>query len=153
MVMRYTTIIDLTEWPELYRNVSVRCVYMHLTFKSGYHDDDRDQIRTSLRRIAADTGCTLAAVRHAVRALQKAGLLKIEGKTWHVTKWVVGQAITTRAQQRAQAQAATKTAEQQQRARERELQDMERERQRERDKKEAITFEEYQAMKKQGLIK
>lgn len=150
--MRYTTIIDLTEWPDIYHNVNIRCVYMHLVFKSGYHDDDRDQIRTSLRRIAQDTGCTLSAVRHAVRALQKAGLLKIEGKTWHVTKWVVGQAITTRAQQRAQAQAAAKTTEQQQRARERELQDMERERRQAQDKQKAVTYEEYQEMKKKGLI-
>lgn len=127
--MRYTTLIDISEWPELYQNVNVRCVYLHLVLRSGYHDDDRDKIRTSLRRVALQTGCTLAAVRHAVKVLQSHGLLKIEGPTWQVTKWVIGQNITSRAQQRAQAAAASKTAEQQQRARERELKDMERERQ------------------------
>lgn len=127
--MRYTTVIDISEWPELYRSVSVRLVYMHLALRSGYHDDDRDQIHTSLRRVALQTGCTVAAVRHAVRTLQAHGLLRIEGRTWHIKKWTIEQSITTRAQQKAQAAAAAKTAEQQQRARDRELQNMERERQ------------------------
>lgn len=121
--------IDISEWPELYQNVNVRCVYLHLVLRSGYHDDDRDQIRTSLRRVASQTGCTVAAVRHAVKVLQVHGLLKIEGSTWQVKKWVIDQSITSRAQQRAQAAAAAKTADQQQRARERELKDIERERQ------------------------
>lgn len=123
---------------------------MHLTLKSGYHDDDRDQIRTSLRRVAQDTGCTLAAVRHAVKLLVNAGLLKIDGQVWHVTKWVIGQSITTRAQQKAQAAAAAKTTEQQQRARERELKDLERERQRDEDRRAAVSYEEWKAMQSKG---
>lgn len=151
--MRYTTVIDISEWPELYRSVSVRLVYMHLALRSGYHDDDRDRIHTSLRRVALQTGCTVAAVRHAVRTLRSHGLLQIEGRTWHVKKWTIEQSITTRAQQKAQAVAASKTTEQQQRARERELKDLERERQHEESKKGAVTYQEYLAMKKKGQNK
>lgn len=129
--MRYTTIIDCTEWPELYRNENVRLVYLHLVLRSGYHDEDRDKIRTSIRRVAADANVSVAAARHAVMQLEKHGLLKREGSVWTVTKWVMGQNMTTRAQQRAQAQAAAATQAQRERARERELQNIERERQQE----------------------
>lgn len=127
--MRYTTIIDLTEWPDVYRNRNARDIYLYVVLRSGYHDHDRDMLRTSLRWIAQDTGITFAGVRHAVRQLERIGLLHREGNTWTVTKWVMGQQIMTRRQQEIQAKAATATDEQKQRARERELRDEERERQ------------------------
>lgn len=87
--MRYTTIIDLSEFPELYRNRNIRDVYVHLVLKSGYHDDDRDQVHTSQRRLSAELGISLNAVRHALRQLIKAELLyQVDGK-FFVKKWVI----------------------------------------------------------------
>lgn len=74
--MRYTTIIDITERADLYRSVSARLLYLHLVCIAGYHTDDRDQVHTSLRKLSADTGLTVAAVRHALRQLHKAGLVE-----------------------------------------------------------------------------
>lgn len=95
--MRYTTIIDITEIPAIYRNVNARLVYLHLVLKSGYHDDDRDLVTMSLRRIVAETGLSLSAVRHAVAMLEKAHLLSRQGPFWLVKKWIIEQKISTRA--------------------------------------------------------
>ena len=73
--MRYTTIIDISEIQPIYRNVNARLVYLHLVLKSGYHDNDRDLVSISLRRIAAEVGLTLSATRHAISQLEKAQLL------------------------------------------------------------------------------
>lgn len=86
--MRYTTVIDVSEMPEVYRSVNARLLYLHMALKSGWHDDDRDKLRTSLRQLASDCGLTLSATRHAVAVLTKAKLLaRDEGGTWHVRKW------------------------------------------------------------------
>jgi DNA-binding transcriptional MerR regulator len=95
--MRYTTIIDISEISPVYRNINARLVYLHLVLKSGYHDDDRDLVIKSLRRIAAETGLSLSAVRHAVAMLEKAHLLSRQGPFWLVKKWIIEQKITTRA--------------------------------------------------------
>lgn len=95
--MRYTTIIDISEIPAIYRNVNARLVYLHLVLKSGYHDHDRDLVTMSLRRIAAETGLSLSAVRHAVSMLEKAHLLSRQGPFWLVKKWIIEQKISTRA--------------------------------------------------------
>lgn len=95
--MRYTTLIDISEIPPVYRNINARLVYLHLVLKSGYHDDDRDLVTMSLRRIAAETGLSLSAVRHAVAMLEKAHLLTRQGSFWMVKKWIIEQKISTRA--------------------------------------------------------
>lgn len=94
--MRYTTIIDITELPLQYRNPNFRLLYLHLVLRSGYHDDDRDIIHTSIRRLAWETGLTVDAVRHAISLLEKAGLLTRNGNAWTVTKWVLTKEITSR---------------------------------------------------------
>lgn len=86
--MRYTTVIDVSEMPEVYRSVNARLLYLHMALKSGWHDDDRDRLRVSLRQLASDCGLTLSATRHAVAVLTKAKLLARDaGGTWHVRKW------------------------------------------------------------------
>lgn len=95
--MRYTTIIDISEQKDLYRNVNVRLVYLHLVLKSGYHDHDRDQVRISYRSLAADTGLTLSSVRHAINVLIRWRMLIRKDDSWIVRKWCHEQPITTRA--------------------------------------------------------
>lgn len=94
--MRYTTIIDISEYPAIYRSEAARMVYLHLVLKSGYHDHDRDLADLSLRRIAKETGVTVSAARCALAALQRANLVTRQGGLWYVKKWVVEQPITPR---------------------------------------------------------
>lgn len=95
--MRYTTIIDISENRELYRNHNARLLYLHLVLKSGYHDDDRDQVRLSIRSMAYDSGLSVSAVRHALKVLEKNGLLSKRQGRLYVTKFVVEKTITKRA--------------------------------------------------------
>lgn len=95
--MRYTTVIDISELPEIYRNMTARLIYMHMSLKAGYHDSDRDLVTLSIRRVAAEVGVTVSATRHALHLLERAGLLTREGQLWRVRKWVEEQTITTRA--------------------------------------------------------
>lgn len=94
--MRYTTIIDLREWPQAYKSVGVRLLYLHLCLAAGYHADDRDKCLHSYRQLAQDTGLTLSAARHAVKQLLKLGLLKRNGDIWVVTKFVLPKEIPSR---------------------------------------------------------
>jgi len=94
--MRYTTIIDISEYPELYRNTNIRILYLHMVLKSGYHDDDRDQCRLSIRRLSYDTGLTISAVRHALGVLQKFGLVVSENGIFFVKKFVLEKPISPR---------------------------------------------------------
>lgn len=94
--MRYTTIIDITKCQELYKNHNVRLIYMHLVLVSGYHDNDRDIVRTSIRILAADTGISISAVRHAIRMLERWQMLIRHGNVWTIRKWCQEQPITTR---------------------------------------------------------
>lgn len=95
--MRYTTVIDITEISEVYKNATARLIYLHMSLKAGYHDADRDLVRLSIRRLSADVGVTVSATRHALHQLERAGLLTREGELWRVRKWVEEQQITTRA--------------------------------------------------------
>lgn len=95
--MRYTTVIDISEIPEIYRNMTARLIYMHMSLKAGYHDSDRDLVTLSIRRVAAEVGVTVSATRHALHLLERSGLLTREGQTWRIRKWVEEQTITTRA--------------------------------------------------------
>lgn len=95
--MRYTTVIDISELPDIYRNMAARLIYVHLSLKAGYHDSDRDLVTLSIRRVAAEVGVTVSATRHALHLLERSGLLTREGQVWRIKKWVEEQTITTRA--------------------------------------------------------
>lgn len=95
--MRYTTVIDISELPEIYRNMTARLIYMHMSLKAGYHDSDRDLVTLSIRRVAAEVGVTVSATRHALHLLERSGLISREGQLWRIKKWVEEQTITTRA--------------------------------------------------------
>lgn len=95
--MRYTTVIDISELPEVYRNMTARLIYMHMCLKAGYHDSDRDLVTLSIRRVSAEVGVTVSATRHALHLLEKSGLISREGQLWRIKKWVEEQTITTRA--------------------------------------------------------
>lgn len=129
--MRYTTIIDISEIPPVYRNINARLVYLHLVLKSGYHDHDRDLVKMSMRRIAAETGLSLSAIRHAVSQLERAQLLSRQGEIWIVKKWIIEQKISTRArtarQQRAIEIEAERRIENEKREREAEIEKQRRE--------------------------
>lgn len=94
--MRYTTIIDIREFPQIYRNDHVKLVYLHLVLISGYHDEDRDQTPISIRQICYDTGLSLSAVRHSLKVLISAGLLSRSGIIWTVKKFVLEKSISPR---------------------------------------------------------
>lgn len=94
--MRYTTIIDITEDRRLYANKNARLVYLHLVLTAGYHDDDRDEVKTSLRMLAAEVGITLSATRHALKVLSMVELIAIKDGTVTVKKWLPDRAITRR---------------------------------------------------------
>lgn len=88
--MRYTTIIDISEIKELYANKHVVLLYFHLCLKCGYHADDRDIIKISLRFLARDVNITYSAARHAMCLLQRHKLVeRMADGTWKVCKYVV----------------------------------------------------------------
>ena len=94
--MRYTTIIDIEDYPTLYRNLNCRLVYLHMVLRAGYHDNDRDLVDISIRRLSMQVGISVSAVRNALQQLERAHLLTRQGKLFLVTKYVVQQAITSR---------------------------------------------------------
>lgn len=112
--MRYTTLIDLRDIPEVYRNQNVRLLYLHLVLIAGYHDDDRDVVRVSLRNLAAQTGLTLSATRHAVAVLIKWRLLLHRKSYFKVVKFIEEKEITPRAKTRKQQQQQQARLQQQQ---------------------------------------
>lgn len=97
MKMRYTTIIDISEYRDLYRNIHVRLVYLHMCLKAGYHDSDRDWVKVSVRSLAADVGISVGAVRHALQQLVKYKLIAPKSGLYYVRKFIVEQPITARA--------------------------------------------------------
>lgn len=94
--MRYTTIIDITEFRQAYANINVRLVYLHLVLISGYEDKDRDFADISLRYLAQDVGITLSALRHALKVLSALSLISIQDGRIKVTKWLPDKTITKR---------------------------------------------------------
>lgn len=86
--MRYTTIIDITELPEVYKSISARVLYLHLVCVSGYHTDNQDQVRKSVRALAYETGLTLSAVRHALTVLKAHDLVAHQDGCFIVRKYV-----------------------------------------------------------------
>lgn len=87
--MRYTTIIDVSADPLVYRNMNARLLYLHMALKSGWHDDDRDRLTMSIRQLAAGAGLTVSATRHAIVVLTKAKLISRDSESgvWTVKKW------------------------------------------------------------------
>ena len=94
--MRYTTIIDMTATPELYKCVNARLVYLHLCLISGYHDYDRDIAHIGLRTLAEHVGITFSAVRHAVKLLERYHYIERNTLGWKVTKWLPSDQPTPR---------------------------------------------------------
>lgn len=131
--MRYTTIIDISQAPEVYRNQNVRLVYLHLVLRAGYHDHDRDLVRISIRSLAAQVGLTVAAARHSLGVLEKWKLLQRTGSYYQVRKWVPEQTVTSRAKTAKQQQqlnlAAQRRSDEERREREAELERIRREQQ------------------------
>lgn len=95
--MRYTTIIDISEYPLIYHNPRARLVYLHLALKAGYHEEDRDICLLSIRCLAADVGLTISATRHALAVLERAALIERFGISWRVKKFVLSTPIPPRA--------------------------------------------------------
>lgn len=87
--MRYTTLIDISEIPAVYRNPNARLLYLHMALKADYRGESLDLARLSLHQLAAGSGLTVSAVRHGLKILQSVGLIKREGEAWRVTKWLV----------------------------------------------------------------
>lgn len=100
--MRYTTILDLRDWEDLYANMNIRLVYMHLALVAEYHDTNKDLTTISVRKLSEDCGLSVSAVRHALQQLEKNRIIKRRridrGKmvTW-VCKYLKEQPITSRA--------------------------------------------------------
>ena len=101
--MRYTTVIDVRDFPTVWRNNNTTRLYVHMVLACGFHDEDRDQLKASVRGLAASAGLTVAAVRTGLAQLMKAGLVKRNGDTWTVVKWVAQTKPTPRQQAKAKA--------------------------------------------------
>lgn len=93
--MRYTTIIDISQAPAIYKSENLRLVYLHLCLTCGYHDDDKGLLRQSLRQMASEVGCTMSALRHALRQLEKWQLVKRYRGKLYVRNWCEERPITT----------------------------------------------------------
>lgn len=104
--MRYTTLIDITEQQAIYANHNARLLYLHMALKCGYHDNDRDILEISIRRLAIDCGLSVSATRHALAVLTKAGLLTKQGTAYKVLKWIAAPPPTPRTQAAAKKAAA-----------------------------------------------
>lgn len=86
--MRYTTVIDITENPAVWRSWSARNLYLFMSLKAGWHDEDRDILKTSIRTLAADSGLTVSATRCALTLLLKHKLLEKVDGGFRVLKWI-----------------------------------------------------------------
>lgn len=99
--MRYTTIIDIRDFPEVYSNKNAVLLYLHLCLRAGYHAEDRDIVRIPVRRLAAELGITYSAVRHSLAVLVKHRLLEImPNSVLKVCKFVVPTEIPQRSSAR-----------------------------------------------------
>lgn len=149
--MRYTTVIDVTEIPDIWRNPNVTRLYFYMAMRCGYHDDDRDQLRISIRNLSYSAGLTLSACRHALKVLQKFGLVSPMGEYYLVKKFLLDQKISTRAKTIKQQQDEFIAAdrEQQQQALDRRLAEERRSRNRSQDQLDAEFLQQYQEYQKE----
>lgn len=86
--MRYTTVIDISEMPDIYRNKNAVLLYVHMCLKCGYHDEDRDVLEISIRNLAIRSGLSVSATRHALLKLEASKLIARQDGRWYVRKWV-----------------------------------------------------------------
>lgn len=119
--MRYTTVIDITEMPAVYKNPNCRLVYLHMALRAGYHDHDRDLLDLSIRRISMQVGLTLSATRHALSVLERAQLITRVGTVYTIRKWIPEQPIGTRPKTVRQQRAINEAAERKRMEEQREL--------------------------------
>lgn len=96
--MRYTTVIDVTEIDEVWKNPNISRLYFYMALKCGYHDEDRDILGISLRNLAAQTSLSLSATRHALKVLEKSKLVTHQEAAWKITKFVLDKKPTNRTQ-------------------------------------------------------
>lgn len=82
--MRYTTILDLRDIPELYKSHNVRLVYLHLTLRAYYdkkkHGELVDCCWVALRQLAEEVGITPSECHTALNKLSARGYIKV--KIW-----------------------------------------------------------------------
>lgn len=86
--MRYTTVIDISEEPAVWRSMSARTLYLYMALKAGWHNEDRDICTSSIRVLASDSGLSFSATRCALQLLQKHKLVEKTDVGWKVLKWV-----------------------------------------------------------------
>ena len=108
--MRYTTVIDVTEIADVWQNPNITRLYFFMALKCGYHDDDRDILRISLRNLASQASLTLSATRHALKVLETAKLVAHEKEAWRVTKFVLDKKPTSRTQKTTTTMSASEEA-------------------------------------------
>ena len=108
--MRYTTVIDVTEIADVWQNPNITRLYFFMALKCGYHDDDRDILRISLRNLAAQASLTLSATRHALKVLETANLVTHDKEAWRVTKFVLEKKPTSRTQKTTSPMSASEEA-------------------------------------------
>lgn len=94
--MRYTTILDLRDWPKLYKNPNCRLIYLHLVLLARYEDTYKDWCHVSFRRLAADVGLTESATRHAIKILEASKLIRRKNGWIWVAKWLKDPTVTPR---------------------------------------------------------
>lgn len=108
--MRYTTVIDVTEIADVWQNPNITRLYFFMALKCGYHDDDRDILRISLRNLASQASLTLSATRHALKVLENAKLVAHEKEAWKITKFVLDKKPTSRTQKTTTTMSASEEA-------------------------------------------
>ena len=98
-----------------------------------------------------EAGLTVSATRHAIRILLKAGLLKRQGRTWTVLKWVMTPEITSRQKTGKAARQAAEAEERERQQRAYELKNRRRSAQ-EQDNDLITTYENYLKSQADGTI-
>lgn len=86
--MRYTTVIDISDQPSVWRSMNARQLYFYMALRAGWHNEDRDIVDLSIRSLAADCGLTVSATRCALALLQKHKLIEKIDSGWKVLKWI-----------------------------------------------------------------
>lgn len=79
--MRYCTILDISSCSS-YKNINARLLYLHIACNLETTSYDYN---ISLRRLSAAAGMSLSAVRAAMAALEKDGLIRTTHQTTHQT--------------------------------------------------------------------
>lgn len=74
--MRYTTVLDIREWPSVYASTSARLLYLHICLAARYEGKANGLLYTTYRKLADDSGLTLSATRFALKKLEFFGLVR-----------------------------------------------------------------------------